>query len=1577
MMAPTTTVQNISLEEYLHEFRTIAEEPIFRTTQKGLELELSEQRHARDSIEWVSRGILPEHTHILADLQNLQESIEENEAGLHYLAGITELEKLYSSVSTWTSSRALDLSMKVMQSTYSAHDLTPEVEVSWDNIQKYAELANVHLRHALEYHKFYYRAKLLKTKITETTENICEQFRDDHWEYCDGTPREAKILSDILKQSFEEFRQQTSEMMYLNSQAKSVVPIYMRTQPLAKEVRGVMLCDYDVGDINYRAGDQIVVLRNVVPFDTLSNSLEPSSTISDVQMDRQVVTHMSENTSTETIEIIDMSGEDRLDGLDQSSSVAGFDRTISEGSGLDKNVTPFWCIRGLEDSEERTVPAVCVWITEHDTDADITTSRLQEELLENWNIAIDELFTVACYFLKQFLNKIIDSGGVCVSDSQSLLQLFDLIEECFPVLPWQPYNKELASLLEKARIMWTKVPTDELENGEFSLKRGEIAQYTKIYKLLITPYTDTHTTKTTPTLCHAHSQALLTKYTQELHTQTTQHNHVDAASQHHLQPTQTPLIDVNKQLKWTPETAPLLQAHTHSILHTTPLIHSTTNKTTEHIQLTNTAATQTTTTKSSTQSVQHIQATPTTPHITNTSATYTTTQTPYTDTHTTKTTPTLCHAHSQQLTQPIKTSTTIVKHADTHTTTTKYAHAASQHHLQPTQTPLIDVNKQLKWTPETAPLLQAHTHSILHTTPLIHTTTNKTTEHIQLTNTAATQTTTTKSSTQSVQHIQATPTTPHITNTSATYTTTQTPYTYRSITKTASALFQAHSHLLGQGIKSSTAALRHADTHTTATVFRDAAMQHGLDRTVTMLTGDSMELHFGRGATPLVHVQKQYTLGTSSSPSTCVTDFNRHIFMSKAASLYRPILVSSSSRLFLTDSVCVTSSCCGEYPVPQLTSRLRSPIVCDFGYPFIATRPLLTCADSFTQTINDAVTFVLTERFTETSESVVSNLEYLVSSESERDLQERQFCRSDYMVDWANMHLDFARFESEWQVTADEFYRTFREVGTSFRPVSPERAEVGVFACMRVTEPRVFSVQARGTLTKQIKEAGVSVGVGQRSVYCQVTQPTTYNRKFTHAGVQTDLSKDAPSEATTKLNIVATKTVESIEAISTRRGSARGTSKRFASDRDISQYYVPEVKSILCSVLERTVQYEMMEARRECEIYWTDHIQEMTSSNTGLRNPIGTAVRSGWCRAGDQEMYIDPDTGAPVLMEDAQAEGFVTMTASDPIFDNRVRTEDLPSLVLIERIAYSWRPARIIGFVDTKTGRQYTVDEAYYRGYIYLSDDKVYIYDRAIKCWISTEEAAGRGIVELEPVDQSEDKGEVIEETYSYRVFRITAVRPGGEPSAWLDPLDASSIGLFNWKTGDVATDWPARPEMPVPGCYPSTMSARFMPTHWCSLLTARKAGWLRLQAELNPEDWVLPTPMSGSDVNYIVLAKYDHLVVPSALPVSTRGSPIHASYSQSPYSPLHFSPTQTCHQRRRKPKDTIGRSHGKSRARSDAHLQAGVQMHTLNEYQDARIFAGRASQRQYLSDQQISALEETYMSQDFDNRDYGYGALI
>jgi hypothetical protein len=527
--------------------------------------------------------------------------------------------------------------------------------------------------------------------------------------------------------------------------------------------------------------------------------------------------------------------------------------------------------------------------------------------------------------------------------------------------------------------------------------------------------------------------------------------------------------------------------------------------------------------------------------------------------------------------------------------------------------------------------------------------------------------------------------------------------------------------------------------------------------------------------------------------------------------------------------------------------------------------------------------------------------------------------------------------------------REFRDVGVSFNPRPIQQADMGVqaYSVDQVSRSPSNTYKILYQLG-QIAEAQVSVRPSGNVVACQTDLSETE-------------SPQGEAESTKVFDESSSYTITSEFSEKIRRtGYFNGTgSTLITTQMDLLEEY-PKVHSIRCRVRQRTVQYELLEARRAIITEWPNVIKEVASPITGLFAPVGTAVRAGWLDLTDRNLYIDPTTGLAIPLEEALDKGFIRLSTDQSVY--RMDEEiDRPMLLLIERITFGWCPARIVGFTDTSSNDSYSIDEALRLGYIDISTGDPMILDSEAGFWISTEEAAGRNVIQLEPIDPTEEQSEVIEETFSCRVFRITYVRPGGEPSDWLEPLEAARIGLFNWQTGEVASEWRVRPVLPTIGPHMQYLSNRFMPTKWCSLLTARKAGWLRLQAELHPTQWIAYIPTPDSNLGHVVLATHVHLVAPTTIPISAElyGPRMRREEILTPHRPL---PPHIVYTDKRRRKQQAEQKVTRHRAQSEAHVDGQRSSHSPIRYDSSETFGRQEMHRRmYLSQQ---TLMETHYSE-------------
>ncbi|VDP94782.1 unnamed protein product [Echinostoma caproni] len=293
----------------------------------------------------------------------------------------------------------------------------------------------------------------------------------------------------------------------------------------------------------------------------------------------------------------------------------------------------------------------------------------------------------------------------------------------------------------------------------------------------------------------------------------------------------------------------------------------------------------------------------------------------------------------------------------------------------------------------------------------------------------------------------------------------------------------------------------------------------------------------------------------------------------------------------------------------------------------------------------------------------------------------------------------------------------------------------------------------------------------------------------------------------------------------------------------------------------------MLESRTHLPDSEWNNIREVASPLTGLFAPVAMAIRRGWIRLGEQNEYVDPTTKSSIPLSRAYQLGRIRLASSSP---TRSAQPTLPILLLIERVFFSWRKTQLVSVVDTARGDVLTPEIALQAGILETTEDEIRFMDTLTNTWITIEEGVGRQIIQVDEVDTSSDSAlEDIDEPTTCRVYQLTHLCPGGEPGTWISPLEAARLGLFKWETGDVAADWPARPVLRHADPMGEWPADAFVPTNWCSFLTARHAGWLRLTEEEDPSRWIVTDGVPYQEPNSVLLSTQIKLIAHTDSPVS------------------------------------------------------------------------------------------------------------
>lgn len=320
-----------------------------------------------------------------------------------------------------------------------------------------------------------------------------------------------------------------------------------------------------------------------------------------------------------------------------------------------------------------------------------------------------------------------------------------------------------------------------------------------------------------------------------------------------------------------------------------------------------------------------------------------------------------------------------------------------------------------------------------------------------------------------------------------------------------------------------------------------------------------------------------------------------------------------------------------------------------------------------------------------------------------------------------------------------------------------------------------------------------------------------------------------------------------------------------------------EEPTFVVQLRQRTLQYELVQANSALPEFDWNSIREVASPSTGLFVPVDLAVRRGWIRIGAQNEYVDPTTGESVSLATAYRMGrlrLATTTTSTTYGETTSPTEfTQPIVLLIERTYFGWRKTQLLSVEDTARGDVLTPAEAHRAGILDVSGSEIRFLDTMSNQFLTIEEAVGRQFIQVvalesgEPSTATDDEDVEDDEPVVTNVYRITHLRPGGRPCPWQSPIDALNLGLFLWESGDIAADWRARPLVRDADNTNELPTLAFVPTRWCSFLTARNAGWVRLVEEPDPTKWIVTHSVHYQEPNSVVISRQINLVAYTTTP--------------------------------------------------------------------------------------------------------------
>ncbi|CAH8484898.1 unnamed protein product [Schistosoma turkestanicum] len=512
-MTSETHVETVHLSDYLKNLENACETPNLGYTHQGLEDEMVRQQTIEGSAKWIRESVTSSNHDILNQISYITERVETNKDCLHYLAGITSMEDIYSDVAAFNAKRALRLIMENFESKFWRKKLSGPINRCWQNLGRYSELATIHLKNAADFHQFYYDARHLETKLYDRHKKFLYnrgRFAEMNHEYYTNSSKE---LRDWLRSQFDHLNYMVNRSKQLIEQSKSLVPIYLRTNHVKSPVNGVMLCDYETPKFKLTAGERIVIIDNMAggiqnkqKFQQRTHGHHDDDVISEesnnITSDTMDTCETDNDSGSRTEEIDDRSTDSnsylrcpkpRISTLPSwnfgrgQTSDTGTTSTEQTTSTITENVSPLgqsssklhWHVRSIEGKVEGLVPSVCVWIPSPDMEAQEKAIKLYKVILDSWNYIIDEQLKICLQFFTILLQRFIECDGLTTDDDEAFKRflnnlVFSLTEP--PTAEAENFNKEFLRLIDATREHWNKTKTFGTRmSGGIHLRRTEIA----------------------------------------------------------------------------------------------------------------------------------------------------------------------------------------------------------------------------------------------------------------------------------------------------------------------------------------------------------------------------------------------------------------------------------------------------------------------------------------------------------------------------------------------------------------------------------------------------------------------------------------------------------------------------------------------------------------------------------------------------------------------------------------------------------------------------------------------------------------------------------------------------------------------------------------------------------------------------------------------------------------------------------------------------------------------------------------------------------------------------------------------
>ncbi|VDN96969.1 unnamed protein product, partial [Rodentolepis nana] len=154
--------------------------------------------------------------------------LEQNTQCLHYLTGISELERYISDVAAHFAERSIELSdpQALHSNVFSYKTLSDNVKSCWDYVEQLTMLAQIHIKTSAEYHQFFHEANEVEAKLEKQLQTA--QRRQNAATEQNRRIKDVSKISNELREQLETMRNLWSRCIALVKRSESVVPIRLR-----------------------------------------------------------------------------------------------------------------------------------------------------------------------------------------------------------------------------------------------------------------------------------------------------------------------------------------------------------------------------------------------------------------------------------------------------------------------------------------------------------------------------------------------------------------------------------------------------------------------------------------------------------------------------------------------------------------------------------------------------------------------------------------------------------------------------------------------------------------------------------------------------------------------------------------------------------------------------------------------------------------------------------------------------------------------------------------------------------------------------------------------------------------------------------------------------------------------------------------------------------------------------------------------------------------------------------------------------------------------------------------------------